>query len=65
MWNIRVLIETDDESVVHNIVDVTSETLCPAVGLRDPQHACDPPWFMVTSPLRRKKSKRWRSLLNR
>jgi hypothetical protein len=65
IWNIRVLIESDDESVVQTKVAAISEILCPGADLGDPQHNCDPAWFIVTSPLSRKKSKRWRSLLNR
>jgi hypothetical protein len=65
IWNIRVLIETDNESVVQTKVAAISEILCPAAELGDPQHTCDPAWFIVTRPLSRKKSRRWRSLLNR
>jgi hypothetical protein len=64
VWNIRVLVETDDEGVVQNKVEAIKEILCPSAGLNDPEHACDPPWFIVTSPLRRKKSKQWRPVLN-
>jgi hypothetical protein len=65
IWNIRVLIETDDEAVVEAKVNAITEILCPSAGLRNAEHMCDPPWFIVTIPLRPKKSKRWRPLLNR
>ena len=65
IWNIRVLIETDDETVVTAKANAIIEILCPSAGVVDAEHTCNAPWFVVTSPLRQKKSKQWTSLLNR
>ena len=49
VWNIRVLIETDDEAVVDAKVEAIEEVLCASSNLRDPKHRCDPPWFIITA----------------
>ena len=65
IWNIRVMIETNDDSVVQATTDAIRKTLCGPEHLLGPEHRCDPPWFIVTSPLNKKKAKGWRQLLNR
>jgi len=65
IWNIKVMIETDDPSVVEATVDAFAEKLCGPEAEQGPDHRCDPPWFIVSSPLSKKKARRWRSMLNR
>jgi hypothetical protein len=65
IWSIKVLIETDDDAVVEYTVDKISELLCATERLGDPDHRCDPPWFIVSGPMSRQRTKRWRGLLNR
>ena len=65
IWNIRVLIETDDAAVVDAKLKAIGEAMCGPEELLGPEHRCDPPWFIVSSPMRKKKAKPWRKLLNR
>ena len=60
-----VLVESDDDAVVSAKVDAIKETLCGPEEKLGPEHRCDPPWFVVAGPMRKKKAKRWRKLLNR
>jgi hypothetical protein len=63
LWTIKLVIETNDEAVVAGISDAIAGLLCPDGVSQD--HRCDPPWMIVRSPVRRKKAKSWRQLLNR
>jgi hypothetical protein len=59
------MIETDDDSVVEATADAIGEMMCGPEHTLGPEHRCDPPWFIVVSPLGKKKAKRWRKILNR
>ena len=65
IWNIRVMLETDDEAVVQAKIDAIAESMCGPEDQLGSDHRCDPPWFIVSGPLGKKKAKRWRKLLNR
>jgi hypothetical protein len=65
IWNIKVMVETDDFEVVRTKIDHIKEALCGPEHSLGPDHQCDPPWYIVTSPMARKKAKRWRKVLNR
>ena len=65
IWNIRVLIETDDAAVVDAKIEAIAEAMCGPENSLGPEHRCDPPWFIVSGPMRKKKAKAWRKLLNR
>ena len=65
IWNIRVMIETDDDEVVEATIDAIGEALCGPEDTLGLEHRCDPPWFIISSPLDKKKAKRWRKMLNR
>ena len=65
LWNIRLVIETDDEKLVQAKVDEIAGSMCGPDDQLPLDHTCDPPWFIVSRPMRKKKAKRWRSLLNR
>jgi hypothetical protein len=65
IWKITVLVESDDDAVVNAKIDAIRETLCGPEEELGPEHRCDPPWFIVSGPMRKKKAKRWRKLLNR
>lgn len=65
VWNIEVLIQTDDDAVVEATTDAIAALMCGPEHELGLEHRCDPPWFIVASPLKKRKAKRWRSLLNR
>jgi hypothetical protein len=65
LWNIRVLVETDDDEVLRAKIDALGELFCGPEDQIGRDHRCDPPWFIVSSPMSKKKAKRWRKLLNR
>jgi len=65
LWNIRLVIETDDEKVVQAKVYEIAESMCGPEDQLCRDHRCDPPWFIVSTMMRKKKAKHWRSLLNR
>jgi hypothetical protein len=56
------MVETDDDEVVRAKIDTIGESFCGPEDLLDPDHRCDPPWFIVSSPMSKKKAKRWRKL---
>ncbi len=65
MWKIKVLVESNDDAIVDAKIDAIREALCGPEDTLDPDHRCDPPWLIVSGPMRKKKAKRWRKLLNR
>ena len=65
LWKIQVMVESDDEAVVHAKIDAIAELMCGPEDQLGPDHRCDPPWLIVSSPMRKKKAKQWRKMLNR
>lgn len=59
-----MFVETDDEDVVHAKIDAIAEAMCGPEEALGPEHRCDPPWFIVSGRMGKKKAKRWRKLLN-
>ena len=59
------MVETDDNAILQAKIDAISESLCGPEDQLGPDHKCDPPWFIVSSPMSKMKAKRWRGLLNR
>lgn len=49
LWSVTLYLETDDRAVVEEISNKITGLACPI----DPQqdHACEPPWFVITSDL--------------
>ena len=64
IYRIQVLVETADSAVLDKLADDIAELLCSDTSDVPPHH-CPVPWFIITSPLGRKKSKFWRHELNR
>ncbi len=58
------MVETDDEAYLEALSDRIKNVLCPPDD-DGPDHRCDPPWMIVTSPMRKKQAKGWRKILNR
>ena len=65
IWKITVLVETDDHTVLDGKLDAIAEAMCGSEAMLGPDHRCDPPWFIVSNSMSKKKAKRWRDLLNR
>lgn len=65
IWKITVLVETDDYAILDSKLDAIKEALCGPEDMLGPEHRCDPPWYMITTSMTKKKAKRWRDLLNR
>jgi hypothetical protein len=63
LWSIKIVLETDDRALVDQITDRVTDMVCP-IPVREP-HDCEPPWFVVTSRMPKKKARKWRTLLNR
>jgi hypothetical protein len=66
MWEIRLLIESDDPAERERITDSLADVLCPLpVSEHD---ECPTPWFIVATPLEHldnEEAERWREVLNR
>jgi hypothetical protein len=65
IWEVRLLIETDDEADVERIADAVGKAACPHDALAEPDHACPVPWFVIRSPLYDQEASFWRDALNR
>jgi hypothetical protein len=63
IWRIELLVETDDEAEVEELVDAVAKVACPVDPADD--HVCRVPWFVVRSPLATKKARAWRDVPNR
>lgn len=61
IFQIKVLVETDDLAELEALADAIGKVVCPAGASSG--HACRIPWFVITSPV--DKPKKWRDLLNR
>ncbi len=62
IFQIKLLVETDDEDEVERLAEAVGLVVCPQDD-PSPSHACPVPWFVVTSELEDPES--WRDLLNR
>jgi len=66
LWEIRLLIETDDPGERERSTDSLANILCPLpVSEHD---ECPTPWFIVATPLEHlddEEAERWRDVLNR
>ena len=63
IWNVQLLVETDDESEVGRIADAVGKVACPEEPASD--HVCRIPWFLITTLLDEDDANRWREDLNR
>jgi hypothetical protein len=50
IWEIRLLVETDDPSELERLADAVALVACPEES-SDPDHTCRIPWFVVSSEL--------------
>jgi hypothetical protein len=62
IWRIQLLVETDDPEQVQSLADRVGLLACAVPGAN---HECDPPWFVITSPVDASEVDDWRDLLNR
>jgi hypothetical protein len=62
LHEIRLLLETDDESEIERLSDAIASLACPHRPSDD--HRCAIPWLVVSAPVEKAK-KWWRDLLNR
>lgn len=66
MWEIKLIIETDDLDELERITEGVMRVACP---LPDDEiaidHRCPVPWFVITSDIRPTEAERFRDALNR
>ena len=66
IYEIKLIVETDDEGEVERLTDAIQAAVCPvtdeAVAV---DHACRVPWFVVRTELSAKNAEAWRGTLNR
>lgn len=66
LWQIKLIIESDDEAEVDRIADEVSRVACPTLPVDTAaDHECEIPWIVVTSPLEGDDAVGWRETLNR
>ena len=62
IWQIRLLVESDDAAEVERLAQAVGRVACPEDD-PSPQHVCPVPWFVVTSEA--EDAEEWREVLNR
>jgi len=66
MWEIKLVIETDDAAAVERISDAVALAVCPVPFDRmTAAHQCEVPWMIATSELTGDEAEGWRGTLNR
>ena len=63
IWQIQLLVETDDSAEVAKLADAVARVACPEDAAQE--HACRVPWHVETSLLSARKRRAWRDELNR
>jgi hypothetical protein len=66
MWEVRLLVETDDPEELDRITDAVANIGCPLPVSEHDQ--CPTPWWVVSTPLEQldeEEAARWRDVLNR
>jgi hypothetical protein len=66
IWEIKLIIESDDVAQVDRIADEVSRVACPTLPAdMTADHECDIPWLVVSTPLDDDQADAWRNDLNR
>ena len=66
LWQIKLIIESDDEAEVERVAEQVSRAACPTLpGDITVDHECEIPWMVVTSRIEGDEAEGWRDALNR
>jgi hypothetical protein len=63
LWRVKVFLESDDDELLRQKIDGFKDVLCDPAD-NGPEHRCNPPWMIITSPVTKRK-KLIRKVLNR